>query len=177
MNSVFIATSIDGYIADKNGDLDWLNCIPNPDNVDMGMTAFFNSIDAIVMGRNTFEVVCSFDIEWPYAVPVFVLSKSLHTISEIYSNKAQIIKGSPIEITKKLTELGYKKLYIDGGKTIQSFLYAEIIDEMIITTIPILLGGGSSLFGNLDNPLEFEHVKSEVFLNAIVQNTYRRKLS
>ncbi|MEX0272908.1 MAG: dihydrofolate reductase family protein [Flavobacteriaceae bacterium] len=65
-NSIFIATSLDGYIADKNGGLDWLHSIPNPDNDDMGFAAFNNNIDALVMGRTTFETVIGFDVPWPY---------------------------------------------------------------------------------------------------------------
>ncbi len=73
-NRLFIATSIDGYIADKDGGLDWLNSIPNPDNIDMGYGEFTSQIDALVMGRITFETVCGFDIDWPYQKPVFVLT-------------------------------------------------------------------------------------------------------
>ena len=80
-NTVFIATSLDGYIADKDGGLDWLNSIPNPDNLDMGWVNFIDRIDALVMGRRTFDKVCSFNCEWPYCKPVFVLSNSLESIS------------------------------------------------------------------------------------------------
>ena len=80
-NTVFIATSLDGYIADKDGGLDWLNSIPNPDNLDMGWVNFIDRIDALVMGRRTFDKVCSFNCEWPYSKPVFVLSNSLESIS------------------------------------------------------------------------------------------------
>lgn len=171
-NIVYIATSLDGYISDKNGGIDWLNSIPNPDNIDMGFSDFMNSIDALVMGRNTFEMVCSFDIEWPYSKPVFILSNSLKSIPEKFQNHAELVKGELKEIVKSLNKRGFNKLYIDGGKTVQSFLKEDLIDEMIITTIPVLLGGGSPLFGELDSPMQFGHVKTEVFLNAIVQNTY-----
>ena len=76
-NKVFIASSIDGYIADKNGGIDWLQSVPNPDHDDMGYNSFINEVDALVMGRNTFETVCGFDIDWPYSKPVYVLSRSL----------------------------------------------------------------------------------------------------
>ena len=81
-NIVYIATSLDGYIADKEGGLDWLNCVPNPHQDDMGFVDFMNSIDALVMGRNTFETVCGFDMPWPYNKPVFVLSNTLKSIPE-----------------------------------------------------------------------------------------------
>ena len=174
-NIVFIASSLDGYIADKDGGLDWLKSIPNPDNLDMGWVNFIDRIDALVMGRKTFEKVCSFDCEWPYSKPVFVLSNSLKSIPEGYAEKAEPINGSLSEVIEKIHQRGHKHLYIDGGITVQSFLKEDLIDELIITIIPILLGGGTPLFGELSDQMEFEHVKTEVFLNAIVQNHYRRK--
>ncbi len=173
--TVFIATSLDGYIADKNGGLEWLHTIPNPDQIDMGYEGFMKDIDAIVMGRTTFETVCSFDIDWPYNRPVFVLSKTLETIPAEYYDLAEVVKGSIPAILEDLFQRGYSRLYIDGGTTIQSFLKEDLIDELIITTIPILLGGGAKLFSTLPNELDFELVESKTFLNEIVQNHYRRK--
>lgn len=173
-NSVFIATSIDGYIADKDGGLDWLQSIPNPDNIDMGYGEFTASIDALVMGRTTFETVCGFDGDWPYQKPVFVLSNSLTEIPEQYKDKAQLAKGTLTEILEQIHQKGFYHLYIDGGRTIQSFLQEDLIDDMVITVIPVLLGGGSSLFSELPIELNFECVKSEVFLEKIVQNNFKR---
>ncbi len=172
---VFIASSMDGYIADKNGGLEWLQSVPNPEMNDMGFHKFMNRVDALIMGRVTFETVCSFDGEWPYIVPVFVLSNTLNSIPEKFQDKAQLIKGSLGNIIEQLDQKGYTQLYIDGGATIQNFLKEDLVDEIIITTIPILLGGGSSLFGSLPKELEFELVKSEVYLDAIVQTSYKRK--
>jgi dihydrofolate reductase len=174
-NIVFIAASLDGYIADKDGGVDWLHSIPNPENLDMGYADLIDRIDALVMGRKTFEKVCSFDCAWPYIKPVFVLSNSMKSIPEGYEGKAESIKGSLAEVIEAIHQKGYKHLYIDGGVTVQSFLQENLIDELIITVIPILLGGGIPLFGELPKPMEFEHVKTEAFLNAIVQNHYRRK--
>jgi dihydrofolate reductase len=174
-NIVFIATSLDGYIADKDGGLDWLQSIPNPENLDMGWADFIERIDAIVMGRKTFEKVCSFDCEWPYSKPVFVLSNSLKSIPGGYEGKAEPIKGSVSGVIEKIHQRGYKHLYIDGGVTVQSFLKDDLIDEIIITIIPTILGGGTPLFGELSEQMGFDHVKTEVFLNAMVQNHYRRK--
>ena len=86
-----------------------------------------------------------------------------------------MVKGYPSEVIGAIHQKGYKNLYIDGGVTVQSFLKEDLIDEMIITVIPILLGGGTPLFGELTKPMEIEHVKTEVLLNAMVQNHYRRK--
>ncbi|MDA3818024.1 MAG: dihydrofolate reductase family protein [Prolixibacteraceae bacterium] len=174
-NKVFIAASLDGYIADKNGGLEWLNSISNPDNIDMGYAHFMNDIDAIVMGRVTFETVCDFDVDWPYNKPVFVLSRTLKKVKEEYKSKAELMSGSPEEILDVVNQRGFYNLYVDGGRTIQNFLKKDLIDELIITTIPILLGGGSRLFSDLPEELEFELVDSEVFLNQIVQNHYKRK--
>ncbi|MBL7815491.1 MAG: dihydrofolate reductase [Saprospiraceae bacterium] len=174
-NIVFIAKSLDGYIAGKNGELDWLESIPNPDNIEMGFTNLMQEIDAIVMGKTTFEVVCHFGGHWPYTKHVIVLSNSLKEVPEQLKQRVTIMKGSPQEIISALHKRGYFKLYIDGGRTVQEFLKADLIDELRITTIPILLGGGFPLFGDLDLRLEFEHIESKVFLNQLVQNWYRRK--
>ncbi|EGU53007.1 deaminase-reductase domain-containing protein [Vibrio orientalis CIP 102891 = ATCC 33934] len=173
-NIVFIATSLDGYIADKNGGLDWLQSVPNPDNIDMGFAALMARVDALVMGRNTLDVVLSFGVEWPYSKPVFVLSNTLTQVPDGYEDKVFLVKGELKEIVQNLNEQGYNDLYIDGGKTIQSFLKEGLIDEMSITTMPVLLGGGSPLFGELDMMQSFKLVESQIHLDAIVQTTYHR---
>lgn len=162
-NSVFIATSLDGYITDKNGEIDWLHSIPNPNNDDMGYVEFTNDIDALVMGRTTFETVCEFDVDWPYNMPVFVLSNTLNEIPESHKGKAFLAKGTLTEILEQIYEKGYHRLYIDGGTTIRNFLKEDLIDEMLITTIPILLGGGSPLFLELPKELKFELIKTKTF--------------
>lgn len=113
-NSLFIATSLDGYIADKNGGIDWLHSIPNPDKDDMGYVQFTNRIDALVMGRTTFETVLGFDVDWPYDKPVFVLSNTLQEIPESHQGKASLVKGTLTEILDQIHEKGFSRLYIDG---------------------------------------------------------------
>jgi dihydrofolate reductase len=174
-NSVFIATSLDGYIADRNGGIDWLNAIPNPNNDDMGYVAFCKGIDALVMGRKTFETVLGFDVDWPYKIPVFVLSNKLIEIPESHKDKAFLVKGSLTEILEQIHKKGYGRLYIDGGTTIGNFLKEDLIDELVLTTIPILLGGGSSLFSELPSELKFELLGTKTFLGQITQNHYKRK--
>ena len=173
-NSVFIATSLDGFIADEKGGIDWLNSIPNPDHLDMGYGDFISRIDAIVMGRITFETVCSFDIDWPYRIPVFVLSNSMTEIPEKFADKARLVKGTIREILGKIHENGYNRLYIDGGATIQSFLKEDLIDEMILTIVPILLGAGVPLFSGLSNTMEFACTDTKIYLDKLVQNHYKR---
>jgi dihydrofolate reductase len=174
MNKVYIAASIDGYIADKNDGLDWLQMVPNPDNLDLGFSEFMDSVDGLIMGRKTFETVCSFDIEWPYPKPVFVLSNSLKSIPEKYQKYAELINGNLQDIIKSLENRGIKDLYIDGGTTIQSFLKEDMIDELIVSTMPILLGGGSPLFAELPDEQKYELESSKVLLGQIVQSHYRR---
>jgi dihydrofolate reductase len=175
-NTVYIATSIDGYIAREDGSIDWLMELPNPNNSDYGFSVFLESIDGIVMGRKTFETVLGFN-EWPYAesVPVFVLSNSLDELPEKFSGKAEIVRGELREIIELLRDKGINNLYIDGGKTIQNFLKEDLIDEMIITRVPILLGSGIPLFDKNNLELNFEHVGTQVFDNILVRSKYLRK--
>lgn len=174
-NLVFIANSLDGYIADKNNGLAWLEMIPNPEQNDCGYKAFIERVDALVMGRKTFETVCSFDIEWPYTKPVFVLSNSLNEVPEKYQGKVELVKGKLRDVLETINSKGYESLYIDGGSCIQSFLKEDLIDELIVSTFPVLLGGGAPLFGNLPKEQEYELVSSEVMLGQIVQSQYKRK--
>ncbi|WP_372653499.1 dihydrofolate reductase family protein [Draconibacterium sp.] len=174
-NFIFIAKSLDGYIADKDGGIDWLYSVPNPEGKDLGYLPFMKTIDALLMGRKTFEKVLSFDIPWPYEKPVFVASQTLSALPENLMGKVEIVKGTVAEMLNTIHKKGYHKLYIDGGNLIQSFLGEDRIDEMIISTLPLLLGDGFPLFGTLPQMLEFQHIKSELFLDAITQDTYRRK--
>jgi dihydrofolate reductase len=172
-NTVFIARSLDGYIADTDGGIDWLNAVPNPEGIDMGFNKLMNRIDAIVMGRNTFETVLSFDGPWPYSKPVYVLSSTLSSVPEALDKKVVILAGEISDVLRHIHQNGHLKLYIDGGGTIQNFLSAHEIDEITITTIPVLLGGGLPLFRKTHESMSLEHVSTEVFLNQMVQSTYR----
>lgn len=174
-NLVFIATSIDGYIADKDGGIEWLHSIPNPENNDMGYAAFMEGIDALLMGRTTFEVVCGFDIDWPFTKPVFVLSNTLQSVPEEYAGKVWLVNGPLKEVLNGINQKGYHRLYIDGGKTIQSFLQEDLVDEMTITIIPYLLGGGTPLFGNMDQRLSFTCTGSQLYLDKVVQHRFVRE--
>ena len=172
-NYVYIATSLDGFIATIDGGIDWLNETPNPGKSDYGFAGFMSGIDALVMGRGTFEKVLTFDF-WPYDKPVFVLSHSITELPEGMVGKAEIIKGEIKEEVNLLNKRGYNNLYIDGGKVIQSSLKEDLIDELIITRIPILLGDGIPLFGKLDQNFKFKHVKTDTYNNMLVKSSYRR---
>lgn len=173
-NIVYIATSLDGYIADKNNQLDWLHDVPNPDGSDFGFAEFMARIDALVMGRNTLEMVLSFDCDWPYTKPVFVLSNTMTSVPSGYEDKVFLVKGELSAVVAELNSEGFNELYIDGGVTIQNFLKQDLIDEMIITTIPVVLGGGIPLFGDLDRPLKFKHISAQRYADCIVKNRYVR---
>ncbi len=173
-NFVYIATSLDGYIADRNNSVDWLNELPTEEGNDLGWSDFMERVDALVMGRNTIDLVLSMDVPWHYKLPVFVLSNSLQEVPAGYEDKFEILSGDVSEVVETLAKRGYDNLYVDGGQVIQQFLAKDLIDEMIITTIPVLLGAGISLFGELDKPLHFKHVSSQRHLDLIVQNTYVR---
>ena len=176
-NYVYIATSLDGFIATSEGGLDWLNATPNPEQSDYGYGEFLDRIDAIIMGRKTFETVLAFG-QWPYPKPVFVLSHSLTSLPQWVEGKADIVNSKGNDdlstIINQLNQRGYRHFYVDGGRTIQSFLSQDLIDELIITRIPILLGSGIPLFGTMDHSLNFKHLKTDVYNNALVKSHYVR---
>jgi dihydrofolate reductase len=176
-NIVFIATSIDGFISAPDGNLDWLNYAPFPDGEDGGFADFISRVDAIVMGRVTFETVVGFGHGWHYPVPGIVLSSTLSSAPAEFEGHVEFARGTPQEIVELAKERGFNNLYIDGGKTVQNFLRADLIDELIITEIPILLGGGDRLFGELGQQLGFELIGTEAISNQVIQKHYRRNRS
>ena len=169
--SVYIAVSLDGFIARKNGDLDWLPA-GEEGGEDFGYGEFMSTVDYIVMGRNTFEKVLTFG-GWHYDKKVIVLTSRDLTIPSELADKAEVLHLSPRELIHEMERRGAKNIYLDGGVTIQRFLRESLVDEMTITTIPILLGEGLPLFGKLDNDVKLELVKSESFKNGFVQNKYK----
>jgi len=165
--------SLDGFIAGPNNDLSWLDKIPPPAGNDMGFGALMDSIDAVVMGRNTFDVVMGFDGPWPYSKPVIVMSKSITDVPEAAGN-VEITALEPKALVVELAGRGMTKLYVDGGAVVTSFLRAGLLDELITTVLPVVMGSGTKVFGEVAEPSWFEHVSSEVFDNGMVQTTYRR---
>lgn len=176
-NSVFIATSIDGFISAPDGNLDWLDHVPFPAGEDGGYAEFMSRVDVVVMGRITFETVIGFGRGWHYPVPGIILSSTLSSVPPGFAGHVELASGTPHEIVERARARGFDNLYVDGGKTIRAFLGADLIDELIITEIPLLLGGGSRLFGQLDRQLGFELIGTEVFANQVLQKHYRRNRS
>ena len=173
--SVFIATSLDGFIARPDGSIDWLNDANAvvPSGKDCGYKEFMNSVDVLVMGRNTFEQVLTFDA-WPYEDKrVVVLSSKPLTVPVELTNTVSGCCESPDVLVERLTTEGAQRLYVDGGITIQRFLAAGLIDEIIITLIPVILGQGKPLFGPIENDIPLIHVATKTFEFGFVQIKYR----
>ena len=122
--------------------MDWLDDIPTPEGNDLGFSDFVARVDALVMGRITFETLVGFDVGWPYPVPGLILSSTVNSAPNQFADHVVFASGTPREIVDLAREKGYSNLYIDGGKTIQRFLRVDLIDELIVSEIPTLLGGG-----------------------------------
>jgi dihydrofolate reductase len=173
--SVFIATSLDGFIARSDGEIDWLNEANRlvPSGEDCGFGEFMASVDALVMGRNTFEMALSFG-SWPYGnTPVIVLSSRMTSLPTDVPDTVSLFSDSPAALVAELSAQGLHHLYIDGGRTIQSFLAAALIDDITITIIPILLGSGIPLFGPLSADIQLEHLSTHAYDFGFVQSRYR----
>jgi dihydrofolate reductase len=127
------------------------------------------------MGRTTYETVLGFGGDWPYSKPVFVLSTTLTEVPEHLNGKVNFLSGAPAGITKALNDQGYNSLYIDGGAVVQSFLNAGLIDRMFITRVHTVLGGGTSLFENVQGPLKFTHIQTKSLGDAATMSEYERR--
>ncbi|MBS7847047.1 dihydrofolate reductase [Pseudomonas fluorescens] len=173
--SVFIATSIDGFIARPDGDIEWLHR-PEYETAELnGVTyeRFIATVDALVMGRKTLEKVLSFP-DWPYEdTPVIALSHQPLQIPAHLEGKVEVMAGDVTSLVATLAERGMKHLYIDGGQTIQAFLDAGQVNELIITRIPVLLGQGIPLFSQVGSEQELQHVGTYVSDNGFVQSRYQ----
>lgn len=171
--TVYIGTSLDGFIARNDGDIDWLVKYANDEAVN-AYQQFTKRIDVIVIGRGTFEKVLTFPT-WPYEKDVYVLSTSIKEVPDILREKVTVLSLKPAELLNYLSGKGFINIYIDGGKVIQSFLKEDLIDEVIIARTPTLIGSGIPLFGYLNKDLQFSHIRTEVYSNGLVRSYYERK--
>ena len=172
--SVFIATSLDGFIARAGGEINWLEQANAtvPAGEDCGYSNFMTTIDALVMGRASFEKVCSFQ-EWPYGeMPVYVLSKSLQQLPAGTPASVVLLNAEPHAVIRTAANAGHSNLYIDGGKTIQAFLSRGLISEITITVIPVLLGSGLRLFGDLPADVSLRLLSTKAYPFGFVQSHY-----
>ena len=170
---VFIAVSLDGYIARENDDIGWLLQRDDPTE-DHGYDAFIADKEWIVMGRGSYEKVLTFDA-WPYDRPVLVLSRQLAgtPVPEALKGKVQFSRSTPKEVLGDLAAQNVNRVYIDGGQVIQSFLREGLVADIVITTVPVLLGSGKPLFGTLSRDIDLTLVSSRSFPSGLVQSHYQ----
>jgi dihydrofolate reductase len=168
--SVFIGISVDGFIARPNGDLDFL---PAGSGEPHGYDEFMASVDALVIGRKTFETVLRF-ATWPYGDKrVVVLSSRPVDLSGVRGGVVEQMAGPPAEIVSKLAASGTHHLYVDGGITIRGFLRAGLVQRLIITRVPVLIGDGIPLFGTLPRDVRLRHVSTQHYPSGLVKSEYQ----
>jgi dihydrofolate reductase len=166
--SVFIGTSVDGFIARASGDLDFL---PPGGGEPHGYDEFMATVDALVIGRKTFETVLTFDA-WPYGdKPVFVLSTRPLAPAPLGA-VVERMAGAPADIVSQLAARGIRHIYVDGGITIQRFLQAGLIQRLVITRVPVLIGTGVPLFGALQRDIPLTHIATQQYASGLVQSEY-----
>jgi dihydrofolate reductase len=170
---VYIATSLDGFVARKDHGIDWLDKYQDTGE-DLGFEPFMDSVDGLVMGRGSFETIRGFGF-WPYTKPVIVMTKTLTLadVPEELQSKVELTDLEPKALMEALSARGWSRVYVDGGKVVQSFLRLGLIEELILTTVPVLIGGGISLFGELERDVQLEVVSSKGFESGLVQTHYR----
>jgi dihydrofolate reductase len=168
---VFIGTSLDGFIARKDGDIAWLDAFPVIEGEDFGYAAFMAGIDAVLMGRGTFEKVLTFP-DWPFTLPVTVLSTTLAGVPSLLDGRATVDTGPPEETFARLGRAGAERVYVDGGRLVQSCLRAGLIRRMTLTRLPVLLGEGIPLFGPVGRDVALSLVSVRSWPNGFVQEVY-----
>jgi len=166
--SVFVGTSVDGFIARPNGDLDWL---PAGGGEPHGYDEFIASVDAIVIGRKTFETVLAF-ATWPYGGKRVVVLSSRPVDLSSAKGVVEQMGGPPAEIVSRLAASGARHLYVDGGITVQRFLRAGLVQRLVITRVPVLIGDGIPLFGSLPGDVRLRHVATRHYPSGLVQSEY-----
>jgi len=171
--SVYIATSLDGFIARPNDDLDWLPATgEEAGGEDYGYGEFIATVDTIVIGRNTYDKVLTFE-RWPYqGKPVAVLTHRPLERPGMVPESVTSMSGSPADIAARLEAGGARHVYLDGGKTIQPFLDAGLIQRLTITRVPVLIGSGIPLFGPLRGDIRLRHIATMTFPTGLVRSEY-----
>jgi dihydrofolate reductase len=168
--SVFCGVSVDGFLARPNDGLDFLDAGGQEPH---GFEEFISGIDVVVLGRKTFEVVARMGGEWFYGKkPVIVLSGRPVDFSWIKDGVVEQMSGSPTEVVSQLEARGFQHAYIDGGITIQRFLAAGLIDRLVITRVPVLIGKGIPLFGAVPHDIALRHVATRSYSVGLVQSEY-----
>jgi dihydrofolate reductase len=169
--SVFVGVSVDGFLARINGQLDFLDAAGSESH---GYEEFIDTVDTIVIGRKTFEIVMGFDT-WPYgARRVVILSSQPIDLSAASARGGRVehMSGPPAPIATRLAAEGARHVYVDGGLTIQDFLRAGLIQRLVINRVPVLIGSGIPLFGSLPQDVSLRHVGTRTFQGGLVQSEY-----
>lgn len=168
---LYIASSLDGFIAGRNGDISWLDAY-QVEGEDYGYSEFLKIIDTIVMGSRTYEQVLSFG-SWPYeGFKTYVMTKRQHEPAE--RAKVEFCSGDLDSFVPRIRRESHKDIWLVGGASLaQSFLKHRFIDEMILSIIPVILGDGISLFGRSQEEYRLELLRSESYDNGIVQLHYK----
>jgi dihydrofolate reductase len=180
--SVYIATSVDGFIAKKDGGVDWLHTAGNGkeitgEHADMGLNDYLSSVDCMIMGRKCMDMISSMNLtpgQWFYGnLKIIVLSNTIKEAPENLKGKVEMYSGDLLTLISNLENEGHKHAYIDGGTTIQEFINLKLINEITITKAPILLGEGIPLFGKIFKDIKLEEAQTIAFPNDFIQLKYK----
>lgn len=172
---LFIAQTLDGYIARADGALDWLDELASPQGEDYGYANFLTTISTIIMGRNTYQQILSFGVDWPYAEQKTIIFTTNKTM-EVSTPNTEISDELNTQYVQKIKDSAQGNIWIvGGGKLIQSFLAIDAIDEMIISQVPRILGQGIRLFpeGTKETPLQL--VTTTNYDKGVINLKYRRR--
>src|SRR5882762_6868540 len=168
--SVFCGVSVDGFLARLDDTFDFLQ---TGEQEPHGFKEFLASVDVVVIGRRTFDVVLKLGHLALYGnKPVVVLSSRPLDFSSVKGGVVEQLSGEPTEIVKQLKARGFKHAYIDGGITIQRFLAAGLIDRLVITSVPVLIGTGIPLFGPVPRDINLRHIATRCYSGGLVQSEY-----
>jgi len=168
--SVFCGVSVDGFLARPDDTFDFLL---SGEQEPHGFKEFLASIDVVVMGRRTFEVVSKLGhLELYGNKPMIVLSGRPLEFQRKVTATVEQMSGEPREIVMQLELRGFRRAYLDGGLTIQRFLAAGCVSRLVITRVPVLIGSGIPLFGPVPRDIELRHVSTRSYPGGLVQSEY-----
>ena len=171
--AAYLGMSLDGFIAGPNDELDWLEQVDKLEGEDFGYAEFMGSVDALIMGRRTFETIANLGVGWPYPLPVIVMSSSVTELPAEFA-QCEVSANTPAAMISEAESRGWSKLYIDGGQLVASFLNEGLLDELIVSVLPVALGSGISLFAGLDGSQWLNHQSTRTFDNGMVQLRYTK---
>ena len=172
--SAYLGMSLDGFIAGPNDELDWLEQVDKLEGEDFGYAEFMESVDALIMGRRTYQTVADLGVGWPYALPVVVMSSRVIEVPDEVA-QCEVSSNTPAAMISEAEDRGWSKLYIDGGQLVSSFLNEGLLDELIVSVLPVALGSGISAFAGLVGNHWLNHESTKTIDNGMVQLRYSKK--